>query len=91
MFDSRNGLGRVPHKLDPLFHLAVRRPTAVLAAKGNRQNEISWSALISRLCVHFALGPFSMGFPMSFPRSLRPMARSILPSTWLLGMARPLS
>lgn len=37
-------------------------------------------AQISRLCVHFALGPFSMGFPMSFPRSLRP-ERAIGPTT----------
>lgn len=31
---------------------------------------------ISRLWAHFALGPFSIGFPMSFPRSLRPETSS---------------
>lgn len=37
---------------------------------------ISRNALTSRLCAHFALGPFSIGFPMSFPRSLRPEGAS---------------
>lgn len=40
--------------------------------RGDQPDEISRNALISRLYVHFALGPFSIGFPMSFPRSFRP-------------------
>ena len=48
--------------------------------KGNQPGEISRNALISRLCVHFALGPFSIGFPISFPRSFRP-ERAIGPLT----------
>lgn len=39
---------------------------------GHQPDEISRNVLTPRLCGHFALGPFSMGFPMSFPRSLRP-------------------
>lgn len=62
----------------PLGH--VKRPTLALVVKGNQPDEISRNALISRLCVHFALGPFSIGFPMSFPRSLRP-ERAIGPLT----------
>lgn len=35
--------------------------------------------LISRLCVHFFLGFASRGSPISFPRSFKPIALSILP------------
>lgn len=47
--------------------------------------------LISRLCVHFFLDFASRGWPISFPRSFSPIALSILPKTWLLGIAFPLS
>lgn len=63
---------------------------SVVSAVVRQPEKVHLHALISRLCAHFVLGPFSMGFPMSLPRSLRPVARWILPSTWLLGMARPL-
>lgn len=56
-----------------LFSLAIRREIPV--AKENQPDEISLSKLISRLCCHFPLGPVSRGFPISFPRSLRPGVR----------------
>lgn len=45
--------------------------------------------LISRLCVHFVWDFGSSGWPISFPRSFRPIALSIFPMTWLLGIALP--
>lgn len=56
-----------------LFSLAIWREIPVV--KENQPDEISLSKLISRLCCHFPLGPVSSGFPISFPRSLRPGVR----------------
>lgn len=70
----------------PLGH--VKRPTLALVVKENQPDEISRNALISRLCVHFALGPFSIGFPISLPRSLRP-ERAIGPLTATVATLGP--
>lgn len=88
LFDSRYGLRA--HRPDPMFRLSCEKTHVSAGGQGNQPEEQP-ERTVSRLCAHFARGPFSIGFPMSFPRSLRPMALSIFPRTWLFGIARPLS
>lgn len=75
-FYSRYRFGRFPPQSKSetlLFSLAIQRE--ILVVKENQPDEISLDKLISRLCCHFPLGPVSSGFPISFPRSLRPGIR----------------
>lgn len=68
-------VGGVPGRLTPVFRWAREEATLALGVR-EPPDTISRNALTSRLCAHFALGPFSIGFPMSFPRSLRPEGAS---------------
>lgn len=76
-FYSRYRFSRFPPKSKSetlLFSLAICR-----VVEENQLGQISLSKLTSRLCCHFPLGPVSSGFPMSFPRSLRPGIRQRRP------------
>lgn len=76
-FYSRYRFSRFPPKSKSetlLFSLAICR-----VVEENQLGQISLSKPTSRLCCHFPLGPVSSGFPMSFPRSLRPGIRQRRP------------